>query len=501
LGLIKVVLPLAVRWVKIGGFSLGSTTSQEPKDVPTSSTGATQQRLLVQRQSSSRDQRVTIKASQLNSDPNLEAHLEHADNEGVVQINDLQRELGDLDCDEICSKICSRMSEEMAYIPRRGLNALLHYKYAGGEYSWLDNKLNPFWAAAAEMLPDTMAPNLVTLVGLAHLFVIAALALIYDPQLRGESPSWVYLVNAYCIFMYQTFDAMDGKQARRTRSSSPLGQLFDHGCDSLGTNFIGLGLCSLMGFGPTFSTMISLATLQIPFFLCQWEENHVHILRAQVANFGVTEGQYLSVALNIITAIFGAGFWSAKINHVLSKFVHITIPLEFLDELEVRNVSLVIAAFFPTILAVTSIINVYKSPGNFSRALILVIPLVLAQAYQWSIYLFSPASVLFHAYPIPFVILLGMLHSHLSNRIIVASVCHIEAPLFQRILYPIPFMIAMLAYADDLPKPNADLVTAIEAALLAHAVAIFLQYAHFVIWVTNAICKLLKIRCFSIVKP
>lgn len=27
-------------------------------------------------------------------------------------------------------------------------------------------------------------------------------------------------------------DAVDGKQARRTKSSSPLGQLFDHGCDS-----------------------------------------------------------------------------------------------------------------------------------------------------------------------------------------------------------------------------------------------------------------------------
>lgn len=28
-------------------------------------------------------------------------------------------------------------------------------------------------------------------------------------------------------------DCIDGKQARRTRSSSPLGQLFDHGCDAL----------------------------------------------------------------------------------------------------------------------------------------------------------------------------------------------------------------------------------------------------------------------------
>jgi phosphatidylglycerophosphate synthase len=30
------------------------------------------------------------------------------------------------------------------------------------------------------------------------------------------------------VFM-QTFDAVDGKQARRTNSSSPLGELFDHG--------------------------------------------------------------------------------------------------------------------------------------------------------------------------------------------------------------------------------------------------------------------------------
>ena len=35
--------------------------------------------------------------------------------------------------------------------------------------------------------------------------------------------------------MYQTLDAIDGKQARRTNSSSPLGELFDHGCDSLST--------------------------------------------------------------------------------------------------------------------------------------------------------------------------------------------------------------------------------------------------------------------------
>jgi ethanolaminephosphotransferase len=51
----------------------------------------------------------------------------------------------------------------------------------------------------------------------------------YAPAMEGYAPTWVYLLNAFCIFMYQTLDAIDGKQARRTQQSSPLGELFDHG--------------------------------------------------------------------------------------------------------------------------------------------------------------------------------------------------------------------------------------------------------------------------------
>jgi phosphatidylglycerophosphate synthase len=31
------------------------------------------------------------------------------------------------------------------------------------------------------------------------------------------------------LFIYQSLDAIDGKQARRTGQSGPLGELFDHG--------------------------------------------------------------------------------------------------------------------------------------------------------------------------------------------------------------------------------------------------------------------------------
>lgn len=46
---------------------------------------------------------------------------------------------------------------------------------------------------------------------------------------KGSNPSWIYLVNAFCLFWYMTLDAIDGKHARNTKSSSPLGELFDHG--------------------------------------------------------------------------------------------------------------------------------------------------------------------------------------------------------------------------------------------------------------------------------
>ncbi|VDN13330.1 unnamed protein product [Dibothriocephalus latus] len=47
--------------------------------------------------------------------------------------------------------------------------------------------------------------------------------------------SWSLILAAVCVFVYQTLDALDGKQARKTDTSSPLGELFDHGCDAIST--------------------------------------------------------------------------------------------------------------------------------------------------------------------------------------------------------------------------------------------------------------------------
>ena len=48
-----------------------------------------------------------------------------------------------------------------------------------------------------------------------------------------QAPAWTYVFVALCLFIYQSMDAIDGKQARRTNSSTQLGELFDHGCDAI----------------------------------------------------------------------------------------------------------------------------------------------------------------------------------------------------------------------------------------------------------------------------
>jgi phosphatidylglycerophosphate synthase len=106
---------------------------------------------------------------------------------------------------------------------------------------------NPVAKKIVEYLPDTLAPNTITLTGfLISLVPFFILFLGYGTQLQNEDgnpiPKWFFLFQAIAYFMYRMLDEMDGKQARRTGNSSPLGLLFDHGCDAFN-----MGLQMLIG--------------------------------------------------------------------------------------------------------------------------------------------------------------------------------------------------------------------------------------------------------------
>ena len=111
-----------------------------------------------------------------------------------------------------------------------------------------------------------MAPNTLTLIGLILNLVFYAAMVYYDKSLCMPIPTWTIYGFTFALFAYQTLDAIDGKQARRTGSSSPLGQLFDHGCDAMGAVFVGLAMCQAAQLCHGLLSYAFLCAILVPFF-------------------------------------------------------------------------------------------------------------------------------------------------------------------------------------------------------------------------------------------
>jgi ethanolaminephosphotransferase len=105
-----------------------------------------------------------------------------------------------------------------------------YYKYSGVDKSPIARYiLTPYWNYVTTFMPLWLAPNLITLLGLICILINVATILVLVPDLIGPGPSWMYWSFVVGLWIYSTLDNVDGKQARRTGSSSPLGELFDHG--------------------------------------------------------------------------------------------------------------------------------------------------------------------------------------------------------------------------------------------------------------------------------
>ena len=109
------------------------------------------------------------------------------------------------------------------FITPTGLENIKNQKYVSGGATPLDNLLTPYWNKFTQIYPMWLAPNLITLFGFSFILFNMLSIAYYDLTMTQNIPSWVFYSIAINCFLYQTFDATDGKQARRTNSSSPLG--------------------------------------------------------------------------------------------------------------------------------------------------------------------------------------------------------------------------------------------------------------------------------------
>ena len=203
--------------------------------------------------------------------------------------------------------------QQISFLTKEDLTNLENYEYHGGEYTFVDNILNPFWYKVAYAFPAWFAPNLITLTGLIVNISAAMLVLLYDPFLLGNAPGWVYINAAICLQVYAVLDAADGKQARRLSASSPLGQIFDHGCDAVNLLFIIICSCSAAGFGIGQLTALTLSILYSVFVCAQLVEYQSNILLAGSKFFGVTETMILVSAFLLLTGLKGSKAWAIDV--------------------------------------------------------------------------------------------------------------------------------------------------------------------------------------------
>ena len=128
-------------------------------------------------------------------------------------------------------------------------------------------------------------------------------------SMNSEIPSWFLYVHAFTYLVYRMLDEMDGKQARRTGNSSPLGLLFDHGCDCFAIGLQNIMLSKEVCVGDNPISMVSLITAYMCFHFCTLEEYYLGTLKLPMFN-GVSDGSLPVIVLLIFTGAIGNTWWA-----------------------------------------------------------------------------------------------------------------------------------------------------------------------------------------------
>lgn len=125
---------------------------------------------------------------------------------------------------------------------------------------------------------------------------------------------------------------MDGKQARRVKASSPLGLLFDHGCDSINTGLFGTLIFALTtGCSITQWQVFAFWGISVTvFFMNTWEEFHLNKFILPWFN-GPSEGLIMACIFMLISGFStnSAKVWQLPIEQALPEWVLVPVQLVF----------------------------------------------------------------------------------------------------------------------------------------------------------------------------
>lgn len=372
------------------------------------------------------------------------------------------------------------------------LQALSEYKNRGEDrsltYKYL---LSPLYSRLVQFLPLWLAPNAVTLIGLFPTITAHTLLMYYSHDFQSSAPSWVYLYAGLSLFFYMVMDNLDGKQARRTASSSPLGHLFDHGCDTLNVTLSGINMLATVQLPPGLMSISVLYALgQLSAFFATLEEYFTGAMILREFN-GPNEGILILCTLQIATSVAGPQLWTRLAS---VPFIGISIQL---------NNVIYYSALFPALVTIlgnmTAILQHLQAQGLApthalrtlaSHSLPIVLFGMSVNGWAWL------ARENFARQAARIMWLSGLVLFDLVSRIILATLTRAPFPFF-----PVLLVVLILCATNAVVETVFGIVP-LDSVLLTYStlVGTSVYCAWRVQNLITQICEYLNIKCFALGK-
>lgn len=362
------------------------------------------------------------------------------------------------------------------------LKRLAHHKYNSEGESLLEPYMQYFWRWLVEQIPLWWAPNALTLAGLVINGSTTFLLMLFCSDAKGQAPSWCYYLCACGLFAYQSLDAIDGKQARRTNSSSPLGELFDHGCDALTIVFVVVGTCMMVGLGssPWLLFLECFATMFV-YYAAHWQTYCSGMLHFGI--FDVTEGLLLIILMHILTGLFGTSIWQAEI---------------LTTGLSMKMIPATVSLFGGLFACLDYFYVIFMRGGVGKNGSTVAGTSVLSPAFPIGFLIFcayrfwmNSKTAIFEHHPVLFVMAYGMSASKLSNKLVISYMSCSEMELLDSSLVG-PVLVLVNQYfsiIDDYP------------ALWFCFIYCSVDLCSYSVKLCIVICDYLNIHCFKIEAP
>ncbi|KAF2069884.1 hypothetical protein CYY_008794 [Polysphondylium violaceum] len=359
------------------------------------------------------------------------------------------------------------------YVSKRAKENIKNYKYSCSDNSISNMIMQPFWNWSVNFLPMSLAPNSVTSIGLLSIIISYLVTLYYMPEMKGTPPTWLYYFNIFSIFFYQTMDALDGKQARRTQSSSGLGELFDHGCDAIITFFVVQTFQCSLQIGINEYSLFSILAIMFAFYTAQWEQYHTDVMTFGV--IGVVETHFVMIIGHLITAIVGPHFWLETISiskYITLQYNHIVIIGMFIGSLSMFS---------------QNAISVFKKCGKEKALSCLqdLIPVVVLIAIC---FIWNQKSGILYSSPHLFMSTFGYLMAFITGRLILARICGDRLFLFQNIMLPLA-----LVFINFYWNLFDEVIF-----LKYYFIFVLITYLHFCYVIITTLSKVLGIKPFKV---